>query len=59
VHPDPAVVTLSKWTEWKIPLGSFTGVNLARIKKLALGVGDKTAGGAGLIYVDDIYLTRP
>ena len=34
VHPDPAAVNLTDWTEWKIPLSSFTGVNLSRVKKI-------------------------
>jgi hypothetical protein len=62
VHPDTFVVTTAKWTQWKIPLSSFTGVNLSKIKKLCLGVGDKAdpkAGGKGLIYVDDISLAKP
>ncbi|MBM4024572.1 MAG: LamG domain-containing protein [Planctomycetes bacterium] len=60
-HPDPAAVGLTAWTEWKIPLDSLTGVNLARVRKLTLGVGDKKApvkGGAGRIYLDDIVLTK-
>ncbi len=59
-YPDSAVVGGSKWTEWKIPLSSFAGVNLAKVKKLTIGVGDKkTAGGAGRFYIDDIYVTVP
>ncbi len=61
-HSDPAAVKASKWTEWKIPLSSFTGVNLAKVKRLYLGVGDRQApakGGAGRLYIDDIRLTKP
>jgi hypothetical protein len=59
---DAQVATSVKWTQWKIPLSSFTGVNLARIKKLCIGVGDRAepkAGGRGLLYVDDICLAKP
>jgi hypothetical protein len=69
VHPDPAAVLTTAWTEWKIPLSSFAGVNPAQIKKLSLGVGDKKnpaaqpapaqAGGAGRIFIDDIRVTKP
>jgi hypothetical protein len=62
VYPDSAIVGASKWTEWKIPLSSFAGVNLAKVKVLFIGVGDKkapAAGGAGRIYIDDIYVTVP
>jgi hypothetical protein len=61
-HPDVAIVTAAQWTQWRIPLSGFTGVNLAKVKKLSLGVGDKAnpkAGGTGLIYVDDISLAKP
>jgi hypothetical protein len=61
-HPDPAAVTTTTWTEWKIPLSSLTGVNLAKVKRLYIGVGDKAspkAGGAGKIYIDDIRVTKP
>ena len=53
---------LTTWTEWKIPLSSLTGVNLAKVKKLYIGVGDRKApakGGAGRIYIDDIRVTKP
>jgi hypothetical protein len=62
VHPDPAVATTTQWSQWRIPLSSFAGVNLARVKKLVLGVGDKNnpvAGGSGTIYIDDLRVTRP
>jgi len=58
---DPAAVKAGTWTEWKIPLSSLTGVNLAKVKKMYVGVGDRTnpvAGGAGRIYIDDIRLTK-
>jgi hypothetical protein len=61
-NPDPAAVTLSTWMEWKIPLSSLTGVNLAKVKNLYIGVGDRnnpTKGGAGRIYIDDIRVTKP
>jgi hypothetical protein len=61
-YPDTAITGTARWTQWKIPLSSFTGVNLAKVKKLYLGVGDRTtpaAGGAGRIYVDDIRLVIP
>ncbi len=61
-YPDQTLTSAAQWTEWKIPLSSFAGVNLAKVKKLYLGVGDRTspaAGGAGRIYIDDIRVTRP
>jgi hypothetical protein len=61
VHPDPGVLTSTKWTAWKIPLSDFAGVNAARVKKLIIGLGDKdhpAPGGAGRIFIDDIYVVR-
>lgn len=62
-HDDPNVVTKTVWVEWKIPLSvlSDLGVNPAAIKQLRIGVSneDKPAdGGAGLLYIDDICVTR-
>jgi len=62
VYPDPAVATATRWTRWKIPLNSFAGVNMTRVKKMYLGLGDRqspAAGGAGRIYIDDIRVTKP
>jgi len=50
-------VTSGSWTEVRFPLTSFAGVNMAKVAKLTIGVGDKAnpkAGGVGRIYVDDI-----
>jgi hypothetical protein len=62
VNPDPAAVNATAWTEWQIPLSGLTGVNLAKVKTLYLGVGDRdtpAADGAGRLYIDDIRLTKP
>jgi hypothetical protein len=58
-YPEPTVVTAARWTEWKIPFSEFTaaGVDLARVKKMYVGLGDRqnpAAGGHGLIYLDDV-----
>jgi hypothetical protein len=61
-NADPAAVTAATWTSWEIPLSSLTGVNLAKVKRLYLGVGDRknpAAGGAGRVYIDDIRVTKP
>jgi hypothetical protein len=61
-NPNPNLVRANTWTQWKIPLSSFAGVNIARVKRLYLGVGsrqDPMAGGAGRLYIDDIQVTRP
>jgi hypothetical protein len=61
-QPDTTLMTRTTWTEWRVPLDRFTGVNPARIKKFYLGVGDRAspkAGGTGRLYVDDIRVVRP
>ena len=61
VSPDAAAVTKNAWTEWKIALSDLSGVNLAAVKKLAVGVGDSAspkAGAAGKLYVDDIQFGK-
>jgi hypothetical protein len=64
VYPDDAAVTTRSWTTWRIPLSTFgdAGVNLAAVRMLAIGLGDRQAtapGGAGTLFVDGIWLTRP
>jgi regulation of enolase protein 1 (concanavalin A-like superfamily) len=61
-HPDPQAVLVTDWTEWKIPLSQFTGVNATKVKAMYLGLGDPrnpSPDGTGLIYIDDIRVTRP
>jgi hypothetical protein len=60
-YPDPAPVRLARWTEWRIPLADFAGVNAAKIKKISIGLGSRTAtaaSGTGRLYVDDIRLIK-
>ncbi len=61
VNPDPAAVNVTAWTQWRIPLSDFLflGVDLSRVTKLGIGVGDfpaATATGDGCIYIDDIQV---
>ncbi len=62
IHPDPAAVNATAWTQWRIAFSDLAGVNLAAVKKLTLGVGDRAsprAGGAGKLYIDDIGFGKP
>jgi hypothetical protein len=59
---DPALANAADWTQWTIPFSSLSGVNLSKVKKLTIGVGDRAspkAGGAGTLYVDDIGFGKP
>jgi hypothetical protein len=56
--PDEAL-TSSAWTEVKIPLSDFAGVNAAAITKMIVGVGNPpAAGGAGTLLFDDFRVTN-
>jgi parallel beta-helix repeat protein len=57
IHPDPAAVNARAWTEWKIPLNSFSGVDLRRVGRISIGVGGREGAiplGTGRIHIDDI-----
>ncbi|NLT77176.1 MAG: hypothetical protein GXX98_11700 [Planctomycetes bacterium] len=58
-HPDIAI--LAGWTEWRIPFSDLTGVNLAHIQTMYIGLGNRDhpkAGGTGLVLVDDVGFGR-
>jgi len=64
-YPDVEAVQKAAWQEWNIELTQFSGagVNLKAIKKMYIGLGNRTspkAGGTGTIYIDDIrvYASR-
>jgi hypothetical protein len=62
VHANSAAASLAQWTEWKIPLADFDGVNAAKIKTMVIGLGNRSnpkKGGAGLLFIDDIRVTKP
>ncbi|MDI6450485.1 LamG-like jellyroll fold domain-containing protein [Anaerobaca lacustris] len=61
-HPDANIIGRSGWNEWQIPLSDFSGVNLSRVDTMTIGIGNRTsptAGGNGVIYVDDIAFGKP
>ena len=64
-HDNPAAAQINKWTQWVIPLQTFTnlGVNLSNVTSVTIGLGTRgnttVAGGAGKMYFDDIRLNRP
>jgi len=62
-HPDPDAIRDPLWAAWSIPLSEISdaGVNLASVKKMAIGLGDRAnpvAGGSGMLYIDDINITQ-
>jgi len=58
-HTDLAVIQTVSWQEWNIPFTSFAGVDMTNVKKMYIGIGNRTApaaGGTGKLYIDDIRL---
>ena len=56
-YPDEAMLTADTWQEWTIAFDDFSGVNPAAVRTIYIGVGNRdnpTAGGSGLIFIDDI-----
>jgi hypothetical protein len=61
-YPDTAITGVGHWIQWKIPLADFAGVNPAKVKKMYIGLGDKSnpaKGGTGRFYIDDIGVIKP
>jgi len=63
-HDNPDAAQTASWTAWNIDLQAFAdqGVNLANVNTITLGLGNKNhpvAGGAGMMYFDDIRLYAP
>jgi len=62
VNGDGVITQSLTWQEWVIPYSDLSGVNLSRVEKMVIGVGSATAptaGGTGIVYVDDIGYGRP
>ena len=64
-NDDPLVAQTGNWTHWVVLLQTFAdqGINLTNVDKIVIGLGSKSgmasAGGSGVLYVDDIRLYRP
>jgi len=61
-HAYPEALTINEWSKWEIPFSALADVNLAAVKKLSIGVGNRatpTPGGAGVIRIDDIQVSKP
>ncbi len=50
---DASNLMRSEWSKWYMPLANVAG-NLSRVSSLTIGI---DGGGAGVVYVDDIFLT--
>ena len=62
VVKDATAVNSAVWTEVQMPLSSFTGVSMTKVKKMIIGVGDRNnpaADGTGMLFIDDIRVVKP
>jgi len=63
-HTNANAAQVTSYTEWVIPLSTFTGqgVSLNNVSSIIIGSGTPgnttVAGGTGTMYIDDIRLTR-
>jgi len=62
-NDNPNAAQVDVWTEWRIDLQVFAdqGVNLSNVDTIIIGFGNRNnpvAGGAGMMYFDDIRLYR-
>ncbi|MBL7143976.1 MAG: hypothetical protein ISS76_07070 [Phycisphaerae bacterium] len=60
-NDNPNAAQATAWTEWTIDLQAF-GVNLTNVNTITLGFGNRNnpvAGGAGMVFFDDIRLYAP
>jgi hypothetical protein len=63
-NDDPDAAQATAWTQWNVDLQAFVdqGVNLTNVNSITLGLGNRSnpvAGGAGMMYFDDIRLYVP
>ncbi|MFB0552743.1 MAG: LamG domain-containing protein [Phycisphaerae bacterium] len=63
-NDNPNAALANSWTEWSIDMQAFAdqGVNLTNVNTITLGFGNRanpTAGGAGMVFFDDIRLYAP
>ncbi len=63
-NDNPDAARRTSWTQWNIDLQAFAdqGVSLSNVNSITLGLGNRNnpvAGGAGMMYFDDIRLYAP
>ena len=59
---DAQIALATTWQEWQISLAEFAGVDLNSLRTLSIGLGDRenpSAGGSGLIFIDDVGVGHP
>jgi hypothetical protein len=62
VVTNATAVTAADWVEVQMPLSSFTGVSMTKVKKMTIGIGSRSnpvADGSGMVFIDDIRVIKP
>ncbi len=62
VHADAQAIQVTEWQQWRIAVSELAGVDPSRVKAVTIGVGNRTsptAGGTGIVYIDDLGFGRP
>jgi hypothetical protein len=62
VNVGSAPVLSGEWTNVKVPLTEFAGVNLGAIAQVSVGVGNPNAPvatGDGMVIIDSIFVVKP
>jgi hypothetical protein len=62
-HSNAEAVLVTEWQKWHIALADLqaAGVDIASVAKMTIGLGNRDnpePGGEGMIYIDDIILTK-
>ncbi|MHC4212535.1 MAG: LamG-like jellyroll fold domain-containing protein [Planctomycetota bacterium] len=55
-------IKIAEWQEWDIALSDFTGVDMTDVRVMYIRIGDPyavSAGGSGVVYMDDVRLYPP
>ncbi|MBN1509919.1 MAG: hypothetical protein JW955_23935, partial [Sedimentisphaerales bacterium] len=55
-------VNVTDWTEVRMPLSDFAGVNMTRVKSMTIGIGNQSnplVDGTGMLFIDDIRVIKP
>ena len=56
-NSNASATMLTDWTAWEIPLSAFVGVDLSKVAKLSVGVGNSLSpkpDGTGVINIDSV-----
>jgi hypothetical protein len=62
VHENPEATLVLDYEEWIIPIDDLSGLDLANIETMTIGVGDpdtsQPSGAKGTLYVDNILVSK-